>query len=400
MTANLNIVALSPSPWDGQWVNRQQLLSRLGKKHQVAYSMGAWSVWDRADPQFAAAAWAGRFDRKDDVAVDRPGRNVLRWPRVPTWDAWAIRLHARRLRAAFERRGLVVAYICHPMYWPYVKALRPDFVVYHCYDLYENQPGWSPALDAAERALLAAADLAFSPTTMLSDILISKVSRPVRTLTNAADVQAIFSAVEQKVAIPVDLANIPAPRFGYVGSIHPQLDLAVVAELAQRHPEWHFVLIGPEYKVADLHALPAYQACRQRPNVHLLGERHRSLIPAYLLHMNANLMFYKVGADSWTHVAYPLKLHEYLASGHPVISVELPMVREFAPLVTFVTGLDNWEAALASALSNPGDADMQARRAVAAQHGWETRVRELNAWLDELPQLRAQRLARPVAAPA
>ena len=65
-----------------------------------------------------------------------------------------------------------------------------------------------------------------------------------------------------------------------------------------------------------------------------------------------------------------------------------------------MTGLDNWEAALASALSNPGDADMQARRAVAAQHGWETRVRELNAWLDELPQLRAQRLARPVAAPA
>ena len=93
------------------------------------------------------------------------------------------------------------------------------------------------------------------------------------------------------------------------------------------------MLIGPEYKVADLHALPAYQACRQRPNVHLLGERHRSLIPAYLLHMNANLMFYKVGADSWTHVAYPLKLHEYLASGHPVISVELPMIREFAPLV-------------------------------------------------------------------
>ena len=45
--AQFTVIALAPNDWRGQWVNRQYLLSRLGQRHAVLYSMGAWTVWER-----------------------------------------------------------------------------------------------------------------------------------------------------------------------------------------------------------------------------------------------------------------------------------------------------------------------------------------------------------------
>lgn len=387
----LNLVALSPNDWDGQWVNRQQLLSRLAGQHRVVYSNGALAVWERGSKAWKRAHWLGRFDSRDGVELDRPARLAPRWPAQPWWDESALRLHAARLRRRCEASLPIVAYLCHPSFLAYADLLRPDYVVYHCYDLFENQPGWNAELDAAERALLRRADLVFAPTAMLAEHLQAKAPCAARALPNAADVRAIEAARVQGVAMPDDLAAIPAPRIGYVGSIHPQLDYALLAALAARHRDWHFVLIGPEQKTDLLHAGPAFQACAGSSNVHLLGSRHRSLVPAYLLHMDANVMFYSTAADSWTRVAYPLKLHEYLACGRPVVSVPLPMINEFAALIRFVDGVDAWDAALCAALAEDDDALRRQRRAAAAQHSWEARTEVLAGWLAELPALRAAR---------
>jgi glycosyltransferase involved in cell wall biosynthesis len=389
----LNIVALSPNSWDAQWVNRQQLLSRIGRHHHVIYSNGAWSVWDRATPGWRSSPLWGGFVSHDNVVVDLPPRLTVRWPRVAVWDRMAINYQCRRLRRCFGKSAPLVAYICHPMFEPYVNALKPDYVVYHCYDMYEHQPGWTLELDASERILLKRADLVFSPTTMISDELMRKVTCQARVLPNAADVQAIFTALNQGIREPDDLVRIPKPRIGYLGSIHPQVDLDLIAELARRRPQWHFVLIGPEQKVDVLHSSAGYRMCCSLPNVHFLGEKHRSEVPAYLVHMNVNALFYSMSQDSWTHMAYPLKLHEYLACGHPVVSSDLKMIREFSPLITFASGPDEWERALNSAIDDDSPGNPELRRAIAAPHNWDARADVLNSWLNSLPRLHNLRLA-------
>lgn len=390
----MNIVALSPNGWDGQWVNRQQLLSRIGRSRRVIYSNGAFAIWDRGSDDWRASPFAGAFVRKDNIRLDQPPQWLLRWPRVGAIDRLAVAAAARRWRRQLDASLPLVAWLCHPMFVPYLDALSPDFVVYHCYDLYDRQPGWSAQLEADEQRLLREADLIFSPTTMLSDELMKKAPCEARALPNGADVQAVFAAREAALVEPADLAGIAHPRVGYVGSIHPELDLALIAELARRRSAWHFVLIGPEQNPARLHASADYKRCRALPNVHLLGEKHRSQVPAYLLRMDANALFYRATADSWTHVAYPLKLHEYMACGLPVISVDLKMIREFEPLVRFATGADEWEHALADALTGEDNGQADQRRAVAAQHSWDARVGVLQGWLNELPALRRARLAR------
>ena len=63
-----------------------------------------------------------------------------------------------------------------------------------------------------------------------------------------------------------DLAALPKPRLGYVGTLHSaRLDSQLVAELARRRPEWSIVLAGPnlleDQDRALLASLPNLRCC-------------------------------------------------------------------------------------------------------------------------------------------
>jgi glycosyltransferase involved in cell wall biosynthesis len=386
------IIALAPNSWDGQWVNRQHLLSRLGVHRKIVYSEGAWSVWDRNSADWRRSSVLGSFELKDNVLVDRAPRLMLRWPGSGSWNRAIVHLQARRLRARASG-GPFIAYICHPSLLPYVTPLRPDYLVYHCYDRYASQPGWSAELAQAEEDLLKAADLVFACTPTLAAALRSIARCEPKVLPNGANVEAIFAAVKLHPLEPEDLAGIPHPRVGYLGSIHPQLDLELIVRVAARHPEWQFVLIGPEQNTSALHELAGYRACRQATNIHFLGAKHHSLVPAYLVHMDVNILFYRESPDSWTQAGYPLKLHEYLACGRPVVSAEHAVVREFSDVVSLATGVDGWGRALSIALLERDSEQRQRRMNIARLNSWDARVDVLSGWLDELPALKQRRLA-------
>lgn len=377
------LVALAPNDWRGQWVNRQQLLSRLGVRWPIVYSTGAWLPWDRASDEWKRAPWTGEFVRENDVWVDTPPRALLRWPRMRGWDDAAVALQAGRWRRKLARAGAIrrIAYICHPAFVRYVAAIRPERVVYHAYDLFDHQPGWNDTLDAAERSLLKSADLVLAPSEALADELARKCGRPVQVLLNAADVPRFLGAARVRVAPPADLAGIPAPRIGYLGSLHPQLDWGLIRRLAAARPAHHWVLIGPRQRERDLAANPDFVALSELPNVHFLGSKDRDAIPDYTVNMDVNVMVYRSSEDSWTRVAYPLKLHEYLASGRPIVSMELPMLRRLDHVIRFAHDTGDWLAALDDAVEHGGVGDPAKRQAASATHNWDARARELNEYL-------------------
>ena len=78
LSDQLQIIALAPNAWHGQWVNRQQLLSRLGAQHSVLYSTGAWSVWDRDSAAWRSAAVLGGVTQSDRVSVEVATKMLLR----------------------------------------------------------------------------------------------------------------------------------------------------------------------------------------------------------------------------------------------------------------------------------------------------------------------------------
>jgi glycosyltransferase involved in cell wall biosynthesis len=139
--------------------------------------------------------------------------------------------------------------------------------------------------------------------------------------------------------------------------------------VASRHPEWSIVLVGP-VKPLGADAEP-FEKLSRLPNVHLLGPKPIQALPSYVQHFDVCIMPYD--RDGYTKFIYPLKLHEYLATGVPVVGTPIRTLQEFAGTIALGTSGDEWGAAISAALGPEARTpEAQARRrAVAAQHDWE-----------------------------
>src|SRR5262245_10281649 len=312
--ARCRVLALAPNFWDDQWMNRQQILSRLAKHHDVLYSNGPWSVWDRHHQRFLASSWTGSFEPRDGILVDRPPKLLLRWPTHPPSERAAVRIAVARWRRELERMGTgpITAYVFHPMYLRYAERLQADLLIYSPYDLFSKMPDWTAEQDAEEQRMLERCTLVIVPSEAMRATLQPKTDRPVFCVPNGADA-AHFEA-GSKQPPPPDIDAIPRPRIGYVGSVNRKVDFDLIASLACREPGWHFVFVGPEGNLDEV-TRAAMERCKALGNVHFLPARPVDELPQCMGGLDVALLCYR--RDTWAEVAYPLKLFEYLASGLP-----------------------------------------------------------------------------------
>jgi glycosyltransferase involved in cell wall biosynthesis len=127
---------------------------------------------------------------------------------------------------------------------------------------------------------------------------------------------------------PLDLP--PAPTAVYLGTLHDsRLDVDLVIELAQSLREVAVVLVGPD-------ALPP--ATRRRlhaePNIHALGSRRYTDVPAYLQHADVVIMPHLV--TPFTDSLDPIKAYECLAVNTPTVATPVAGFRELSRQLTVV----------------------------------------------------------------
>jgi glycosyltransferase involved in cell wall biosynthesis len=377
----LRIVALAANPWDGQWMNRQQLLSRLAGRHAILYSNGPFRIWDRGKDEFRRASLFGSFEQRGSVVLDRRGRWPLRVPRLGWLDHTAMQLAARRWRRQLSQAdGPLVGYLFHPTFAPLLDALRPDHVVYHAYDLFRMTPNWSSAEEANESRLLAAADLVLASSREIASDLQRRSGKHVEFLPNGVDYDLFATAGRHPE--PAELAAIPRPRIGYTGKISVKFDFDLLLELSQRRPDWHFIVVGPsdELPPADAEKMAILRA---RPNVHLFGFRPADQSARFTAALDVGLMCYRLG-NLWTQAIYPLKMHEYLACGIGVVSAAVPAVQEFGDVVRIAQTPAEWHDAIGAALQDRGTAAVARRREVGAANSWDDRVTQLDRHLGSI----------------
>lgn len=377
----LRILALAANPWDGQWMNRQQLLSRLAGRHAIVYSNGPFRIWDRGKDEFRRASLFGSFEQRGGVVLDRRGQLPLRVPRLGWLDQKAMQLAARRWRRQLSQAdGPLIGYLFHPTFAPLLDALRPDRVVYHAYDLFRMTPNWTSAEEANESRLLAAADLVLASSREIAADLQRRSGKHVEFLPNGVDYDLFATAGRHPE--PAELAAIPRPRVGYIGKISVKFDFDLLLELSQRRPDWHFVIVGPndELPPADAEKMATLRA---RANVHLFGFKPADQIARFTAALDVGLMCYRLG-NLWTQAIYPLKMHEYLACGIPVVSAAVPAVQEFGDVVRIAQTPAQWHDAIDAALQDRGAAAVARRREVGAANSWDDRVMQLDRHLGSM----------------
>ena len=378
--ARLRILALAPNEWNGPWMNRQQLLSRIGRQHDILYSTGPVARSRTPD----GSSWTGRLRRQDNVLVDT----------LPPWVAWTMRRSAlrpiainrivQRWKAALGAAAgtPLMLWSFHPKYRPFVSAIAPWRIVYHAFDLYHLQKEWTTELAAAEDWFVRHADFVIASSTAIAEYLSSRGARSPEVIENAADYHS-FAIDPPALGEPADLAAVPRPRIGYTGALNRKVDFPLLLELSERQPAWQIVLVGALGNLDDETAA-AVSGLRGRRNVHFLGFKDHRELPHYVGHMDVNLLAYRLAPHLWTQGIYPLKLHEYLAAGRPVVSADLPSVRRFGHVVNIVGDAAAWERGISAALTGGATGTLEMRRAVARANGWDTRAAALEPRLREL----------------
>jgi glycosyltransferase involved in cell wall biosynthesis len=99
------------------------------------------------------------------------------------------------------------------------------------------------------------------------------------------------------------------------------MDVELVGQMAERRPEWQFVMIGPVVKI-DPASLP------QQPNIHWLGGRQYAQLPGYLASFDLGFMPFALNES--TRFISPTKTPEFLAAGLPVVSTPVTdVVRDY-----------------------------------------------------------------------
>lgn len=367
-------------------MNRQNLLSRLAARGwPIVYSHGALSLWERKGSGWKMAPLLNSIEYMDGVSVVRPGRATARWPRSSTWDRWSIRRHCDFMRSALGDRGRHVAAFCFdPSFAPYVDELRPKWLFFHAYDVYSRMRYWDERKQKEFERLLARADLVTAATEAIAESLPLGTEREVRVLHNGADVSMFADA--SQLPCPADLAAIPHPRIGNAGTLNRKMDFGLIADIAEIKPDWHWVLVG---KVAvaeiegDTEARAGFARCKAMKNIHMLGERNRLEVPAYVGHMDVNTICYRIRPNEWVSAGYPVKLNEYLAAGLPVVAAPQDAIRRYFSDVAFIAeGVDGWIAALAAAIKesdSAGRASLRIHR--ATENSWDNRVDQLETWI-------------------
>jgi len=280
----------------------------------------------------------------------------------------------RKLIQSEHINGNAVVWLYTPMALPLARMFEPLAVVYDCMDQLAAFRFAPPQLLDREAELIEWADVVFTGGPSLYR---SKKDRHPNVHCFASSVDAAHFSQARHIEEPKDQAPIPHPRFGYYGVIDERLDPELIAAIADAHPEWQVVMVGPVVKI-DPATLP------QRSNIHYMGQRTYDQLPAYLGGWDVCIMPF--ARNESTEYISPTKTLEYMAAELPIVSTPITDVAEpYGHIVYLGRTQAAFVAACEAALAAP-ESERQARvaqmRSVLAHTSWDSTASSMESLID------------------
>jgi len=365
--------------WDFVYQRPQHLLTRLAHHYKVLFVEEP--LFDEAEPHLRT------YHPAPNVTVCQPHTPV----HAPGFHDDQITVLQALLKGQVPDGEDPVVWFYTPMALPLLATMHPSLVVYDCMDelsAFKNPP---KQLLQRESALLNIADLVFTGGPSLYE-----AKRPrhanVHCFPSSVDTVHFEQALDRSNAHPLH-ADIPHPRLGFYGVIDERFDTALIAAMADVHPEWQIVLVGPVVKI-EPSALP------QRPNIHYLGQQAYQALPQFLAGWDVCLLPFALNES--TRFISPTKVLEYMAAELPIVStaitdVEVPYGDTVAIGHDDAEFIVHCEAALA--LTPDRRAGMAAQmRAVVARTSWDGTADQMHALIEGMRADTPARLPGHVAA--
>jgi UDP-galactopyranose mutase len=310
--ADHTLICFSHLRWNFVFQRPQHLMSRFAEAGRVIF----WEEPEAAFPEMEPALGVRTCAETGVIVVT---------PSLP--GTLSIEEREATLKTLLDsylagEQGPFVRWYYTPMMLPFSRHVESACTVYDCMDELANFRFAPAELLGLERELLASADVVFTGGYSLYEA--KKGLHPnIHPFPSSVD-RAHFGQARAIDAVPDDQCSLPRPRFGFYGVIDERMDLEMVAAVADAHPEWSIVMVGPVVKI-DPADLP------HRPNIHYLGNKKYEELPVYLGGWDVALMPFAIN-DSTKFIS-PTKTPEYIAGGRPVVSTPITdVIRHYGDL--------------------------------------------------------------------
>lgn len=380
---NRDVIIFAGALFDSKlWTNRQQIATRLAERgHRVIYVeprqfwltmlFGKFPGYKGRWRWFLRSRFPWHVQENLWVVSQF---NLIPWSREIGWiSAFNHLLNAPCLSfllflKKFKNPAILIYDTEAAQYLPYFRNSR---VVYDCVDDHRVQAGVNrnPLRVKLEEELIAKEAEAISVTTNILLERFRSLNKNVVLVPNAADINLFknYLGVE-----PEDLKNIPHPRIGTVGALDVyKVDFEMLARVATKHQEWHFVLVGPVDFVGLNKEETKVSVLEKLPNVHFLGVKKTTDVPAYVHNFDVAIIPY-VKSD-YNDASFPLKFWEFMVSGKPIVASNLPTLSNYQYLFSLTRNEEEFERGIVASLQE-NEINNVARIAEAELHDWSKRV--------------------------
>jgi glycosyltransferase involved in cell wall biosynthesis len=89
----------------------------------------------------------------------------------------------------------------------------------------------------------------------------------------------------------------------------------------------------------------------------------------------------------WIRNCNPLKMFEYMASGNPIVSVEISEAMQYADVISIAKNKEEFCSAIEWEIENDTAERSAKRRRIASEHSWENHVERISRMITQTANL-------------
>ncbi|MFI4962519.1 MAG: glycosyltransferase, partial [Legionellales bacterium] len=247
-----------------------------------------------------------------------------------------------------------IIWVTLPTAYPLLSQFKTCPIIYYCCDDYSVlTESLNSQIRICEDKLIKKASLILVVSSTLASMM---PENKTLILDHAIDVE-LFSKPQER---PKDLPE-GKPIAGFYGSLSHWVDFDLIHQCATALNNWNFVLIGPKSV--------GFERLEQLSNVFYLGAKNYMELPGYSQHWDVGLIpFVK---NQLSDACNPLKVKEYLATGKPVISIDIPALRIYKDYIHIAKDPQDFIKAIPLSLQ---DSNAQARKNLVKDQSWDNRA--------------------------
>jgi glycosyltransferase involved in cell wall biosynthesis len=261
--------------------------------------------------------------------------------------------------------GSLILWINDPYKYLMIKLLKPRIAVYDCPDaIVFNDRKRQRFYDQLRKRVLQESTISF----FTSKSLLESGRRYTSKCFLAPNGVDIKNFAKARYGIPEEIEGISGTILGVVGTFDERVDGELIQFVLKNIQDATLLLVGPlQAKMGNL---------VRHPRIVTMGKKPYDEIPSFINRFDVALIPYRI--TEVTKAVYPVKLHEYLILGKPVVSTDLPEVRQFGDVVSIAKSKEEFVSEILKALKMNGEHEEKKRIEVAENNSWEKRVTEIS----------------------